>query len=56
MNKRAALYHAAIRKARAQAYFVWLVNNQGLWGMSKNLAWQPRSDGFIFVNTMRLAG
>jgi peptide/nickel transport system substrate-binding protein len=56
VNKRAALYHAAIRKARAQAYFVWLVNYQGLWGMSKNLQWQPRSDGFIFVNTMRLSG
>ena len=56
VNKRTALYHAAIRKARQQAYFVWLVNYQGLWGMSKNLSWQPRSDGFIFVNTMRLAG
>jgi len=56
VNKRAALYHAVIRRARAQAYFVWLVNYEGLWGMSKNLQWQPRSDGFIFVNTMRLSG
>ena len=31
VNKRAALYHAAIRKARQQAYFVWLVNYEGLW-------------------------
>jgi peptide/nickel transport system substrate-binding protein len=56
VNKRTALYHAVIRKARAQAYLVWLVNNEGLWGMSKNLQWQPRSDGFIFVNTMKLTG
>jgi peptide/nickel transport system substrate-binding protein len=56
VNKRAALYHAAVNKARQQAYFAWLVNYEGLWGMSKNLQWQPRSDGFIFLNTMKLAG
>ncbi|HET7046301.1 MAG TPA: ABC transporter substrate-binding protein [Gaiellaceae bacterium] len=53
-SKRTALYHKAVRRARQQAYFVWLVNYEGLWGMSKNLQWQPRNDGFIFVNTMRL--
>jgi peptide/nickel transport system substrate-binding protein len=56
VNKRAALYHAAVNKARQQAYFAWLVNYEGLWGMSKNVQWQPRSDGFIFLNTMKLAG
>jgi len=54
--KREELYHDVVRKARAQAYFAWLVNYEGLWGMSKNLQWQPRSDGFIFVNTMKLSG
>ncbi|MCZ7589138.1 MAG: ABC transporter substrate-binding protein [Gaiella sp.] len=55
-NKRANLYHLAIRRARQQAYFTWLVNFSTLWGMDENLRWQPRSDGYIFVNTMRFVG
>lgn len=55
-KKRLALYNTAVRRANQQAYFVWIVNYQGLWGMSKNIQWQPRSDGFIYVNTMRLTG
>jgi|GEM_PF-2258072 len=54
--KREEMYHDVVRKARKQAYFAWLVNYEGLWGMSKDLQWQPRSDGFIFVNTMRQSG
>ena len=53
VTKRSAIYAKAIERANKQAYLVWLVNYRGLWGMSRNLAWAPRSDGFIFVNTMR---
>lgn len=53
-KKRLAMYLNVDQIAYKQAYFVWLVNNKALWGMSKKLVWQPRQDSFIFVNTMRL--
>jgi len=56
VKKRLGLYQTAVRRAHDRAYFVWIVNYQGLWGMSKDIQWQPRSDGFIFVNTMRMSG
>jgi peptide/nickel transport system substrate-binding protein len=52
--KRLSLYHQVVDKAYQQAYFTWLVNNENMWGMSKRLQWQPRQDGFIFANTMKV--
>jgi len=52
--KRLSLYHQVVDKAYQQAYFAWLVNNENMWGMSKRLQWQPRQDGFIFANTMKV--
>lgn len=54
VKQRLALYHQVVDAAYKGAYFVWLVRYQNIWGMSKNLVWQPREDGFIFVNTMQL--
>jgi peptide/nickel transport system substrate-binding protein len=55
VNKRTAQYHAAIRKVRAQAYFVWLVNNQDIYGMSKRLTWTPRVDAKLLVKEMSIS-
>ena len=54
--KRLALYHNVVSRANKQAYLVWLLNLKNVWGMSKQLQWQPRQDGFMFDNTMRLSG
>ena len=54
VTKRRALYWKVGDRAYKQAYFVNLFNFKLLWGMSKNLVWVPRQDGFIFVNTMKL--
>jgi peptide/nickel transport system substrate-binding protein len=56
VQKRLALYHAAVARANKQAYFAWLLNTKNVWGLSKRLAWQPRLDGFMFDNTMKLTG
>ena len=56
VTKRLALYHNVVARANKQAYLVWLLNLKNVWGMSKQLQWQPRQDGFMFDNTMRLSG
>ncbi|HZQ65206.1 MAG TPA: ABC transporter substrate-binding protein [Gaiellaceae bacterium] len=56
VQKRLALYHQAVKRAHDQAIIVWLLNTKNVWGMSKRLSWQPRLDGFMFDNTMRLTG
>lgn len=54
LTARRNLYHKVVDRAYQQAYLVWLINPQNIWGMSKNLQWEPRQDGYIFDNTMRL--
>jgi peptide/nickel transport system substrate-binding protein len=56
VSKRLGLYHKAVAKANKQAYLVWLLNLKNVWGMSKQLQWQPRQDGFMYDNTMKLSG
>jgi peptide/nickel transport system substrate-binding protein len=52
--KREGLYHQVVDRAYQQAYLLWLVNNENMWGMSKRLEWQPRQDGYIFDNALKL--
>lgn len=54
--KRLGLYHKVVEKANKQAYLVWLLNLKNVWGLSKRLDWQPRQDGVMFDNTMKLSG
>ena len=56
VSKRLGLYHKVVAKANKQAYLVWLLNLKNVWGMSKQLQWQPRQDGFMYDNTMKLSG
>ncbi len=56
VQKRLALYRQVVKRAHDQAIIVWLLNTKNVWGMSKRLSWQPRLDGFMFDNTMRLTG
>ena len=38
--------------ARAEAYYVPLFDNITIYGLDRNLSWQPRRDGRIRMNTM----
>jgi peptide/nickel transport system substrate-binding protein len=52
--KRTALYHQAVQRAYDQAYFVWLLNIEDIYGVSKRLAWPGRVDAKMLVSEMRL--
>jgi peptide/nickel transport system substrate-binding protein len=52
--KRAALYHQAVKRAYDQAYFVWLLNIEDIYGVSARINWPARVDAKIMVNEMKL--
>ncbi len=52
--KRTALYHQAVKRAQGQAYFVWLLNIEDVYGVSKRLSWAGRVDAKMFVNEMKV--
>lgn len=54
-EERASTYNDALQIAHDGAYFVWLVNNQDIYGMSENLTWEPRVDAKLIVSEMSLA-
>ena len=54
VEKRASLYHQAVKRAHDQAYFVWLLNIEDVYGMSKRLNWSARVDAKMLVHEMRV--
>jgi peptide/nickel transport system substrate-binding protein len=52
--KRAALYEQAVKRAHDQAYFVWLLNIEDIYGVSKRLAWPGRVDAKMLVGEMKV--
>jgi peptide/nickel transport system substrate-binding protein len=52
--KRAALYHKIVSHAREQAYFAWLVMVSDIYGTSKRLVWEPRTDAKLLVKEMAI--
>jgi peptide/nickel transport system substrate-binding protein len=54
VDAREALYHQALRQAYEQAYFVFLLNINDIYGMAENLDWQPRVDAKLLVSEMAL--
>jgi peptide/nickel transport system substrate-binding protein len=55
VDERQALYEKATKRACDDAYFAFLVANQGLYGLSDRLEFTPRFDGLFYVNTMSLS-
>ena len=55
-DARAAIYEEALQLAYDNAYFVWLVNNEDLYGLSDRLEWQPRVDSKVLVKEMTVTG
>ena len=54
-NDRSATYEKAVKIAYDGAYFVWLVNNQDLYGLSTRLTWTPRVDSKLLVKEMSVS-
>jgi peptide/nickel transport system substrate-binding protein len=52
--KRTALYNQAVTRAYDQAYFVWLLNSEDIYGVSKRLAWPGRVDAKMLVSEMKV--
>lgn len=50
------IYQQAVRVAYDNAYFVWLVNNEDLYGLSDRMRWQPRADSKLLVWEMSVVG
>jgi peptide/nickel transport system substrate-binding protein len=55
-DARAATYQEAVKIAYDGAYFVWLVNNQDLYGLSTRLSFTPRVDSKLLVKEMSVTG
>jgi len=54
VKKRADLYHQAVKQAHDQAYFVWLLNIEDVYGLSKRLEWSGRVDARLLVKEMKV--
>ena len=52
---REGIYQEAVKIAYDEAYFVWTVNNQDVYGASEGLQWTPRVDSKILVKEMSLS-
>ena len=50
--KRRALYEKAVKRAHDQAYFLWLLNIEDVYGLSKRLVWPGRVDAKFLVSEM----
>ena len=55
-DARQDVYEQAVQIAYDEAYFVWLVNNEDVYGLSEELDWQPRVDSKILVKEMSVTG
>lgn len=54
-DERASIYNEAVDLAYDGAYFVWLVNNEDIYGMSDRLSWQPRVDAKLLLAEMSVS-
>jgi peptide/nickel transport system substrate-binding protein len=53
--KREQMYHEITKNACDQAYFAFLLNIEDVYGMSKQLQWEPRVDAKLIVSEMSLS-
>lgn len=51
-DAREALYQEAVKIAYDGAYFVWLINNEDIYGLSDRMNWQPRVDSKLLISEM----
>ena len=51
-DAREALYQEAVQIAYDEAYFLWLINNEDIYGMSERMTWTPRVDSKLLIKEM----
>jgi peptide/nickel transport system substrate-binding protein len=51
-DKRSDIYKDAVKLAYDNAYLVWTVNNQDIYGLSERMQWTPRVDSKLLVKDM----
>ncbi|WP_420637821.1 ABC transporter substrate-binding protein [Candidatus Poriferisocius sp.] len=51
-DAREALYQEAVQIAYDEAYFVWLINNEDIYGLSERMSWSPRVDSKLLIKEM----
>ena len=54
-DTRLELYAQATERACEEAYFIFLVHIQDIYGMSEDLVWEPRVDGKMLVHEMSVS-
>ena len=54
-DTRSGIYQEAVAIAYDEAYFVWLINNQDIYGLSERMMWTPRVDSKLLVKEMAVA-
>jgi peptide/nickel transport system substrate-binding protein len=55
-DSRVPIYNDALEMAYDESYFVWLVNNEDLYGLSERMDWEPRVDAKLLVKEMSVTG
>jgi peptide/nickel transport system substrate-binding protein len=55
VGARESLYHQAVQKACDEAYFLFMLNINDVYGMSERLQWQPRVDAKLLVREMTVS-
>ena len=53
---RQGIYEQAVQIAYDNAYFVFLVNNEDIYGLSERMQWTPRVDSKLLVKEMAVTG
>ena len=48
------MYHKAVKHAHDNAYFVWLLNIEDIYGVSARVSWSGRVDAKILMNEMKI--
>jgi peptide/nickel transport system substrate-binding protein len=52
--RRQAIYDQIMRRGYDEAYFLFLLNTDDIYGLSKRMAWQPRLDNKVFLAEMQV--
>lgn len=52
--KREALYNQIIQRGYDEAYFLFLLQTDDIYGLSKRMAWEPRLDNKVFLSEMKV--
>jgi peptide/nickel transport system substrate-binding protein len=53
-DERAELYNQAVERACDESYFVFMLNNDDIYGLSERVEWTPRVDSKLLVKEMSL--